>query len=159
MSDDELMISKQAKGYLDRVIDLNTEAMGPYREEWDKHGNAMLDLAREMVGEMDELREKAEKYDHLLKRSRQAKSGTEIQPLTIAQVVYEWDGKDRAGTGDDLTPLIRQLAMKEDNVVLGTRNAALQNVIALIEREARYFNAEGKLAAKRIIDVICRSAE
>jgi hypothetical protein len=80
-----------------------------------------------------------------------------IKQLTITEIVYAWDGKERAGTGDDLTPLIQQLQIKEDNAVLAARLATVQNVIAHIEREARYFDAGGKLAAKRIIDVICRS--
>jgi hypothetical protein len=53
---DELAISEQSMGYLDRVIKLNTEAMGD-RDEWDVHGNAILDLVREMAGEMDALRD------------------------------------------------------------------------------------------------------
>lgn len=53
---DELKISEQSKDYLDRVIKLNTEAMG-HRDEWDVHGNAILDLVREMAGEMDALRD------------------------------------------------------------------------------------------------------
>jgi hypothetical protein len=52
---DELTISEKGKAYLDRVIKLNTDAMG-HREEWDAHGNAILDLVREVVGEMDTLR-------------------------------------------------------------------------------------------------------
>ncbi len=48
--------SEKSKSYLDRVIALNTEAMG-HRDEWDDHGNAILDLVREMAGEMDALRD------------------------------------------------------------------------------------------------------
>lgn len=63
---EELRISDEAKGYIDRIIKLNTEAMGS-RDEWDVHGNAVLDLVREMAGRIDELREKAWKYDQLCK--------------------------------------------------------------------------------------------
>lgn len=85
------------------------------------------------------------------------KDGPEL--LTINEIVYAWDDKERPACGGDLTPLIHQLSAHEDNVVLSMRTATLQNVISLIEREARYFNADGKLAARRIIDVIARSAE
>ena len=51
---EELEISDEAKGFLDRIIKLNTEAMGS-REEWDAHGNATLDLVREMAGRIDEI--------------------------------------------------------------------------------------------------------
>jgi hypothetical protein len=57
----ELRISDEAKGYIDRVIKLNTEAMGD-RDEWDAHGNATLDLVREMAGEMDALRRALEPF-------------------------------------------------------------------------------------------------
>lgn len=49
---DELEISDLAEGYLDRAIKLNTEAMGD-RDQWDSHGNAVLDLVREMAGQID----------------------------------------------------------------------------------------------------------
>jgi hypothetical protein len=52
-------ISEQAKGYLDRVIKLNTEAMGD-RDQWDTHGNAILDLVRDMGAAMDALRQSSD---------------------------------------------------------------------------------------------------
>lgn len=58
---DDLKISEQSMSYLDRVIKLNTEAMGD-RDEWDVHGNAILDLIREMAGKMDALRSALEPF-------------------------------------------------------------------------------------------------